>query len=121
MNSTIPQRPAGRVPVLPRPADPDYRATDAERHHWIALYDLERAVRGVLDAASPEITGAERTAVLCGALVSRALDALGWCAACQADSEGLCKDHHAAVEMAEASLRLAYRRLPGRPLIDIDL
>jgi hypothetical protein len=95
--------------------------TSAERQHAIQLYDLERAVRGVINSASREISQPERTTVLAEALTGRILTSDAWCRPCQADFDGICKDHAAASELADASRRHAYRQLPGRPLIDVDL
>jgi hypothetical protein len=95
--------------------------TAAEWHHAAELYHLERAVRGVLDGAAPSISAPERTAVLTEALSAAVLYSGAWCSACQADFDGICKDHAAASELADASRRHAYRQLPGRPLIDVDL
>jgi hypothetical protein len=95
--------------------------TDGERLHAIGLYDLQRAVRGVLAYAAPSITPAERTAVLTEALTGLLLASDGWCRKCQAAAERICCDHVAAVELSDASRRHAYRQLPGRPRIDVDL
>lgn len=95
--------------------------TDDEIRHCIALYDLERAVLDVLAGASPSISEAERTAVLAEAMTARECSSDSWCAACQADHEGLCKVHECGVELADSIRRHSYRQLPGRPLIDVDL
>lgn len=111
MADTIPQPPADSIPPV----------TDPEIRHAIELYDLQRAVRGVLHSASPAISLAERTAVLTEALSYAVLFSETWCSACQADPERLCKVHTAGSELADASRRHAYRQLPGRPRIDVDL
>jgi len=57
--------------------------------------------------------------VMAQALSSIVLGADDWCAACQADPENLCKDHHAAAELVMAFQRIAVEHLPREPEGDV--
>jgi hypothetical protein len=93
----------------------------ARRVHADRLHDLERALAGVIGSAAPSISQPERVIVMARALSAVVLDSDRWCAACQADPEKLCKDHHAAAELVMAFQRLALRHLPGEPEGGTDL
>jgi hypothetical protein len=88
-------------------------ATSTDRVHADRLHDLERALLGVIRSAAPAISQPERVIVMAQALSSVVLDSDGWCAACQADPENLCKDHHTAAELVMAFQYVAVQHLPS--------
>lgn len=104
--------------MLPRPPDPGYRPGQAEREHSLEVHALEMAVRGVVIALDP----AEQSVVIADALAALELHAVDWCDRCRSSlPEGFCFDHTQGLALADAFRRHAYRRLPGRPLIEADL
>ena len=106
--------------TLPRPPDPDWMPDRADREHLLLTDTLERAIRAIVTDASG-ISPAERSVIVADALAALELDGLGWCERCQSAPEGLCHDHVQGSGLVDAFRRHAYRRLPGRPLIEIDL
>jgi hypothetical protein len=106
------------IPTLPRRVDPDYRLTESEWMDAAAMQALSAAVRGVVE----QLPGPERAVVVAEALAHLELGALEWCADCRAARpEGFCFDHIIGSGLVDAFRRHAYARLPGRPLIDLDM
>ena len=106
------------IPTLPRPVDPDWRPSVSDWMDMSAWEALTAAVRGVVG----QLPGPERAVVVAEALSRLELDTLGWCADCQAARpEGVCLSHAQGSGLVDAVRRHLYTRLPGRPLIDVDL
>jgi hypothetical protein len=109
------------ISVLPRPADPAYVPSQAEREHSLAVHALERAIVAIVTGAH-FVSPAERSVIVAEALSSLEMDGISWCADCQASrTDGFCYDHAQGLGLIDAFRRHAYSRLPGRPLIDVDL
>jgi hypothetical protein len=75
----------------------------------------------VLDQAPAWMSENTRTAILADALAAREFLALRWCVRCKLTRGGDCPDHIAGLALVDEARRHIYRRLPGRPLIEIDL
>lgn len=104
--------------TLPRPPDPAYVPSAAEREDSLEVVALERAIRAVVAGRSP----AERPVIVAEALAWLELHAVDWCDRCRAAlPEGICYSHAQGIALVDAVRRHVYTRLPGRPLIDVDL
>ena len=91
---------------------------------------LTRQVLAVITAAHPGLTEEERTIALAGALKDRELMTMALVRAgaqSERDSGKVpgagygCASHATTLELADAYRRVAYRRLPGSPRIEVDL
>jgi hypothetical protein len=104
--------------TLPRPPDPDWRPSVSDWMDMSRWEALTAAVRGVVE----QLPGPERAVIVAEALSRLELDTLGWCADCRTSlPEGFCADHIIGSGLVDAFRRHAYTRLPGRPLIDLDV
>jgi hypothetical protein len=106
------------IPTLPRQVDPDDRLTVSEWMDAARFEALSAAIRGI----AAQLPGPERAVVVADALSHLELGALEWCAACRAARpEGFCDSHIQGSGLVDAFRRHAYTRLPGRPLVDLDM